>query len=305
MSGADEQHIDGEIPEDIYCPGCGYNLRGAAGAQCSECGHALANIRASECGIPWEHRRRLGRLRTYWQTVWMVTNRNRRFCEEYAHDVRFSDARRFQLLTALHIYLPILAATVLLYLMVPPNRNVPDPLRQVMATGRPPQGPSLLIQAYAEVWPVVVLHLGLLAFLVAATGVPSYFFHPKAVPVERQNSAVAMSLYTCGPLAALLVAVVLLACFVFALALVFRHVKFEETCIVILTPTPAILLGVVAAWYFSAIKVLRRTMPQLKRRAVSLALALPFLWLGLAALLVVALPLAVLYILLVITSFGP
>jgi hypothetical protein len=33
------------------------------------------------------------------------------------------------------------------------------------------------------------------------TGLPSYFFHPRHLPLEQQNRAVALSYYTCAPLA--------------------------------------------------------------------------------------------------------
>ena len=106
--------------EDLFCPGCGYSLRGATGERCPECGYSLAYLRTHTCGIPWAHRRQRGRLRTYWQTVWLVTFRPQRFCEEYAHEVRYRDARRFQLMTLLYVYGPLLVATLYLYVAHPP-----------------------------------------------------------------------------------------------------------------------------------------------------------------------------------------
>jgi hypothetical protein len=43
--------------------------------------------------------------------------------------------------------------------------------------------------------------LGSYAFLLAASAVAGYFFHPRRLPVERQNRAVALSCYACAPLA--------------------------------------------------------------------------------------------------------
>jgi hypothetical protein len=38
-------------------------------------------------------------------------------------------------------------------------------------------------------------------FLFGMTGVASYFFHPKSLSIVRQNRALALSYYACGPLA--------------------------------------------------------------------------------------------------------
>ena len=84
------------IPDDILCPACSYDLHGAPGMKCPECGYSLLNIRSDVCRIPWVRRKELGRIRSYWLTVWMVTFRNRRFCEEYAHSLGYTEARRFQ-----------------------------------------------------------------------------------------------------------------------------------------------------------------------------------------------------------------
>lgn len=61
------------IPEDIFCPACAYDLRGATSDCCPECGRSLDNLRSTTSRIPWVHRKDLGHLRAYWQTVWMVT----------------------------------------------------------------------------------------------------------------------------------------------------------------------------------------------------------------------------------------
>lgn len=83
------------IPEDILCPACAYDLRGATGDRCPACGHSLENLRSTTSRIPWVHRKELGFVWAYWQTVWMVTFRNRSFCEEYARPVSYPDARFF------------------------------------------------------------------------------------------------------------------------------------------------------------------------------------------------------------------
>lgn len=189
---------------DVYCPACGYHLRGVAGPRCPECGYDLAGLRSPLSAIPWVHRRKLGRMRAYWQTVWMVTFQNRRFCEEYARAVDYRDARRFQWLTLLHVALPLLLAVVVVYSAVPPYTGPADwgeRFAQAAATGTLPPEPTFFDRAYTEVWPVAILVVSFFLFLAAVTGVPSYFFHPRVIPVQRQNCGIAMSYYTCAPLA--------------------------------------------------------------------------------------------------------
>ena len=148
-----------EMPEDIFCPGCSYNLRGSIGDRCPECGYSLAEMRSDVCRIPWVRRRELGRFRAYWRTVWMVTFGNRRFCEEYARPVSYADARTFRWVTLLHAYLPALLGTVLLYLALPPNPEAPDPFQQWLTVGTVMGPPSLVDRAYAEVWPAAGVHI--------------------------------------------------------------------------------------------------------------------------------------------------
>lgn len=47
---------------------------------------------------------------------------------------------------------------------------------------------------------VIIDHLAALAALAVITGVPSYFFHPQTLPVERQNRAIALSYYSAASL---------------------------------------------------------------------------------------------------------
>ena len=77
------------ISHDLFCTGCGYNLRGITGDRCPECGHDLTALRSPVSQIPWVRRREIGRFRDYWLTAWMDCARNRRFFEEHARPVKF------------------------------------------------------------------------------------------------------------------------------------------------------------------------------------------------------------------------
>ncbi len=287
------------IEDDIYCPGCGYDLRGSISDAWSECGYALAGLRAPVSRIPWVCDRNLGLHRAYWRTVWMVLFRNRRFCEEYARpSVSYRHARTFQWVTVLHAYLLALLLTILFYATNPPV----VPSRDDLAERRWATGTFQLIAplgelVYAEVWPAVILHASLVLFLAAATGVPSYFLHPRQVAPQRQNNAVAMSYYACGPLA-----------FTAVLALV------VAVPVDLLFPTDSLAgslsgaSGVAAcvlvfAWWLTLVRLARRTMPQLKTQPVIVAVAVPVLWVALAGVILIVLPALVLYVLVLIAAF--
>ena len=301
MSGTGDNVVAVSGEEDLFCPGCGYSLRGATGERCPECGYSLAYLHTDTSGIPWTHRRERGRLWTYWQTVWLVTFRTRRFCEEYAHSVGYSDSQAFRWVTVLQAYAPLLVGTVFLYLAIPTEPEVVDPVPRLPMPWMIPQGPSYVDQAHAEFWPVIVLHICAALLLLAVTGAPSYFFHPRSVSVPRQNNAVAMSYYTCAPLA---FTPIVLAVVWVTFAAVSLDVWLASAWSLDEWLWPACALAssaVLLAWWWNAFRIVRCVMPQLPSRATSLAVGLPLLWLGFALTLVV-LPLIVLFVLLVVVS---
>jgi len=165
---------------ELFCPECDYNLRGLTSDRCPECGLKLDFIDAPESPVPWERRAQLGRLRTYWQTVFLVLFRTKLFCRAMYRPVSYRAARRFQYVTVLHT----LAALFLGLLSLQWQR--PDLLQQLWLTG----------------WPLVAVGAITGLALLALTGLPSYFFHPRWLPVELQNRAVALCYYANAPLAA-------------------------------------------------------------------------------------------------------
>ena len=286
------------IPDDIFCPECSYNLRGTPSDYCPECGYSLANIRSPVCRIPWVKRRELGRFRSYWRTVWMVGFRNRRFCEEVARPVSYADAQAFRWVTIVHAYLPVLLATVLMYLNRPPQ---PQPradffqqLTQMLSTGAMQAGPSFTDLAYAETWLVVILHACFLLFLAAATGAPSYFFHPRSLSVRQRNNTVALSYYSSAPLV-LTVLPVIAAGTAFTSA---DRLPVEIGAVV----ATLLLALVLLMWLTILACIARQTMPHLKGRRLLIVLSVPLLWVALAVLTLVFFPFAALSVLVVLYS---
>ncbi len=284
---------------DLFCPNCGYNLRGVLGDCCPECGYALAGMRSAEPAIPWVRRRENGRVRTFWQTVWLVTFNTKRFCEESARTVSFADARAFLWVTLLHVHVSLLAATACLYLTVPVVPEPDNPMAASMAAmmGAPAQALSTMLdRAYGEVWPVAILLACLMLYLACAAVAPSYLFHPRALSARQQDNGIAMSYYACGPLALWPLMMLALVPATNA-AYVFPTVG-HGVLVAAAIATGAVVVG----WWVTLMSLARRTMPQLKRQRLTVAIGLPVLWLTLAGLILVGLPFIVLSILVVLDS---
>ena len=264
------------IEQDLFCPECAYNPRGLTSDRCPECGYDLESIRAPVSGIPWVYRKEMGRFRAYWKTVGLVMFRQKRFCDEMARPVSYADSQSFRWVTVLHTYLPVLPATFLQYGLAWPA----------------PFDEEVLDFLFSTVWPIGVVHVAILLFLAAATGVPSYFFHPRGAQVALQNRAIALSYYACGPLA---VTALPLAAAVIGVAVgPDRRVGLGFMLIAALVP-----MGQVLAWWTDLVRINRRVMPQRKGATVLVEMLLPVLWLALGALILVGLPLVVSIVLLV------
>lgn len=284
------------IEADLFCPRCAYNLRGAVGSRCSECGYDLGNLRSPTCRIPWVRRRELGRLWAYWATVWMLLFRNRRFCEEYARPQRYADVRRFQWVTIALVFATVVAAVSLVCLVVPPKTETASPFVQLWAIGSAEPSPTLLDRAYAEQWPVGLLTVCVLPFLAAAAVMPTYFFHPRSIPAQQQDNGIVLSGYAFGAMS--LVPVL----FVGGLtAAGFSNQVWGWDTV------PGMLVGSLAvgfgAWWVTLVRTARSTMPQLKSRLWLIGACTPVAWGALAAVFLLGLPLVIFFVLIVSASF--
>ena len=169
---------------DIFCPKCSYNLRGLESARCPECGYSLAFLKIAESQIPWVHRKEIGRFRAYWRTVWWATFRRLKFGEELARPMSLPDARRFQQVTMLHVYLAILILTELLVF----------------------DGPRGMWAAFANhtaitVCVILVVHLCLLLSFGVAWRIGGDTIRSKHMPARRQAQTLALACYASGAFA--------------------------------------------------------------------------------------------------------
>ena len=184
--------------EAVSCPQCGYDLRGLPDARhCPECGLEIDPEAAPQPRIPWIYRKRIGLSAAYFRTVWLATLRPRQLAAEVERPVAYRDALRFRLLTCLLATLPIAALLVAVmagygsagFLTV----LHPDRIRNLMTAhanevepGTPwVFGAAIPWESGATLPPV--LPVALLAAFVLVSGAATYAFHPRRLPVVRQN----------------------------------------------------------------------------------------------------------------------
>jgi hypothetical protein len=253
------------------CPDCGYDLRGAAEGRCSECGFTIDLGTLDHPRLPWARRGELGRLRGYVSTVWWVTCRNRLFREEILRPVCPIAARRFALLTSTWLYAVYAAAIGANY----------------YATGELPF--ESLGMHETEAWLTCFFSAALALHLWISPRLAPCFFAPRELNPRQRQRAVALSFYTCAPLAILPVALFV----TFGVMQYVRHPYMQ----VIVSWLP---IAVLALWLFEIARLASRILPHGKpRHAATLA---PLSWLVVSLILLVALPAAALYIVLIVGS---
>lgn len=271
------------ITQDLFCQRCGYNLRGLTGNRCPECGGSLDGVRSLTPQIPWMYRKEIGWWRAYWRTIRFVMFRQAQFCDEMARPVSYRDSQSFRWLTVILLSIPSALPLAASYLICRSGPSFNDPILLAIVAG----------------WPLLIFYACWLLFLAAATGVPSYFFHPRDVPIQQQNRAVALSYYACGPLAFLTVP--LLTC---AVAILTSTLRDNIVTLVFIVLTFTLPVAAIVPWWFDLIHLARRLVPQKPGRAVAVAVYVPILWLLLAGLILVGLPLVVLGVVLVFANLS-
>jgi len=268
------------ITQDLFCQTCGYNLRGLTGHRCPECGGSLEGVRAGVSQIPWVHRNKLGWFRAYWRTIGFVMFRQARFCDEMARPVSFVDSQKFRWVTIGIVYLPVFFAG----------------LTFVLTNAQSPSTNVLFRSVWCNFWVASLWHASVVLLLAAVTGVPSYFFHPRDIPIEQQNRAVALSYYACGPLVFLGIPILTCA------AAILTARWSERTTMVLIVLSVALPIAAIAPWWLDLIHLARRLVPQRPQRAVYLGVGVPILWFFIALAILVGIPFVLFYFFLIVAS---
>ncbi|MGB7161379.1 MAG: hypothetical protein WBD40_25195 [Tepidisphaeraceae bacterium] len=302
MNGPADADSPSNSPDlDLYCPNCGYSLRGLESDNCPECGLKVDRSAASVSRIPWEHRRRIGRVRAYWRTLTMS---KAQLADDVMRPVRYRDARSFQFITVLIAGLPLIALAAW---PLPPSffKMAGTPFGTQFPMALPPGyaidiGLPLLVGVGLHVLPVAIV-----LFLLAMTGVASYFFHPPHLTVVQQNRAVALSYYACSSLVLLLLPGLTLAAFLAIESSIsnFRSRYFFASAAMVITMICVPLITLFALW-FGYLRMLRRVTQCSATRVIAMAVTLPIAWAALAALILIGLPWLVGFAMIVKWSFS-
>src|SRR5688572_22830692 len=101
---------------DVFCPSCGYNLRGTTSDRCAECGLTFDRASLSDSSIPWSHRQRIGRIRAYVRTAWLVFRRPTLVGREAAKPQSWADAVAFRRVTTTIVFLALVVTMVVVFI---------------------------------------------------------------------------------------------------------------------------------------------------------------------------------------------
>ncbi len=273
---------------EVLCPACQYSLRGIESDRCPECGTHIDRALLFAGQIPWIYRGVIGSLPAYWRTVWLVVCSPAKVANVIHRPVSYRDARLFQHATVLLASIPAMAFV---------NCGLSETeLFHVRAFSAHPLGWLL------ELGLLPVICFALWLFLLTATGAPAYFFHPRSIPVEQQNRAIALSYYASAPLALTPILAALIGCFIFLKAPAHAHAKTPADAYAVATVGALLLILIVISLWRGPLIFLARTTNCSAIRLWGLALYLPCSWAVLACLILGGIPAAYVFVSMFILS---
>jgi hypothetical protein len=206
------------IQDGLYCPACGYDLRGLSSDRCPECG---LTIDATRSGIiPWERRKSLGYFQSFFRTLVKATVSPTRLARATGSPMDVRSARLFRWIVRVLVIVPVVA----LFIFAVARNGGIDALATVGDPARVSLGgfwePLFLWTVGATLWPV--LPIGFVFSIILATGISHWFFM-KRLESARRNRAMALSFYLSSPLGW-----ILFPCCSFAAALILSNRQWVD-----------------------------------------------------------------------------
>ena len=206
----------------VFCPSCGYDLRGSNAERCSECGMEIDRVALKTTAVPWAYRRSIGRVRAFLKTVWLVTYDSQRIRHELIRPQDDRDARRFQYANAALLTITFLIVVAAMALW---SRHLQTLVVRETSAIRVLLGQSRMMSGYQQdlhipwsagvtVYPMVPLYLAGLALYLCGIGRGCHRRSNRSMEVLRRARVV--SIYAMAPLFLLLPAAL---CYTAALGL--------------------------------------------------------------------------------------
>jgi hypothetical protein len=181
----------------MYCPGCGYDLRGLSSGRCPECGLSIDTIHSGI--IPWERRKGIGYFQSFARTLVTATFRPKHLARATGAPIDLRSARLFRWIVRALVFVPPASLFAFALSLHGGLRSliIIDSINGPARAFGPFLEPLFLWTAGATFWPA--LPIGFAVSVILATGISHLFFIKQLDPV-RQNRAMAFSFYLCSPL---------------------------------------------------------------------------------------------------------
>lgn len=291
---------------ELRCPGCGYDLHGISSPRCPECGISLDWAKLAESRIPWDHRRNLGRAQAFFKTVWRVVFHPGATGQDVVRPVNYHDAQKFRWVVVISACIPLWAwvlAGQIVWGYSPPGVPLVQPNLARMDPLDVPLDLLICFYGGATIWPVP--WLAVLLLVAGVSGAGSYLFHPRGIPVVRQDRAIALSLYSSAPLVMILVPSIL-----FGVLMILHRLKLIDDSrqlsagmgTLLFLAWISLALVPILLWY-DTLRILRVATTCSWPRVLAGAVALPLVWLLLAGLTLALVPAIFGFIRMVVYSY--
>jgi hypothetical protein len=298
---------------ELFCPSCGYDLRGIESERCPECGTTIDRELLRKSVIPWVHRKTIGHVRAFVKTVWLITAHPKRLALETSRPLRYHDALLFRWIVVVLATIPACGWT---YYGVTRGGDslleMPGAIWNSLRASQPPPWYFDFLLCWIKGirwWPTPVT--GVFLTILAWSGAAGYFFHPRSMHVIRQNRAVALSAYTCAPLAWLVVPGIGWALMLYPDAFStleggrgFNDPVFVDLLMAFVMAIAYLPFVIVFLWLHSTLRILAASTRAPIGTVLLLIVLLPLIWAGIAAAMGLVLPMAGGFLRLMIDSYG-